>query len=209
MELVREGERIVLYVDELLLMTSLASGSEIAMAEVACRELGPGARVLVGGLGLGYTLRAVLDVVAPDTEVVCAELLEALVGWHREGPLGAAVGDAVRDARVRVEVGDVAKHALEGPPEHFDAILLDVDNGPVPMTQGANGRLYTAEGLSVLHDRLRPGGALVVWSAEDFPRFTERLKATGFETETLRVAAGPSPESEGIEHVLFVGRRRP
>jgi spermidine synthase len=206
-ELVRENGKLVIYVDDLLLMTSGANTSEIALAEVGCRTLGPSARVLVGGLGLGYTLRAVLDLVPSDTEVVCVELLQSIVRWHREGPLGEPVGDPVRDPRVVMRVEDIVAHVRGAEDASYDSILLDVDNGPIAMTMNGNGWLYTLEGLAALYARLRPGGSLVVWSADPQPRFVARLAEAGYETEVHTVPAGDAPESAGVEHVLLVGRK--
>src|SRR5690606_18341023 len=154
-ELVRERSRIAIYIDDLLLMTSSANGSEIAMAEVGCADLGPNARVLVGGLGLGCTLRAVLGAGPSDTEVVCVELLESLARWHREGPLGEPSGHAVEDPRVTVCVRDIVAFFSEPRDGDFDALLLDVDNGPIAMTMNDNAWLYSPEGLEALHRALR------------------------------------------------------
>lgn len=205
-ELVRERSRIAIYIDGLLLMTSSAHGSEVAMADLGCQALGPGARVLVGGLGLGYTLRAVLDAVPQDAEVVCVELLEALGRWHRQEPLASLSGNAVGDPRVKLRISDIVTFLDDSAEASFDAILLDVDNGPIAMTLNSNAWLYGAEGLAVLRRLLRSNGTLVVWSADDNPRFTARLREAGFQAETHHVAAGDGPESAGVEHVLFVGR---
>lgn len=209
-ELVRHPTRTVIYVDDLLLMSTDAHGSEVAMADVGCGMFAPRARVLVGGLGLGFTLRAVLDTVpADDAEVICVELLEPLVRWHRDGPLGAITDHPLRDRRVTVRSADVVEVLRESDEASFDAILLDVDNGPIAMTQNDNARLYGDEGLRRIHRLLRPGGHLVVWSADDFPAFTARMAAAGFEAHAQRVSAwapDETPKSD-VTHVLFVGVR--
>ena len=209
-ELVRHPTRMVIYVDDLLLMSSEARGSEIAMADHGCAELGPGARVLVGGLGMGFTLRAVLDAAPEDCEVVQVELLEPLVRWHRDGELGPVAGRPLDDPRVVVRAEDVVDVLHESEDASFDAILLDVDNGPVAMTKNENARLYDDAMLARILRVLRPGGHVVFWSADDFPAFTRRLEDAGYadvRAETVSAwAADETPKSD-VEHVLFVGRR--
>lgn len=207
-ELVRHPTRTVIYVDDLLLMSTDAHGSEIAMAHQGCEALGPSARVLIGGLGLGFTLRAVLDAVPADAEVVCVELLGPLVRWHRDGSLGAIAAHPLDDPRVTLRESDVVD-VLRATDERWDAILLDVDNGPVAMTQRDNAHLYDDESLQRMFRLLRPGGHVVVWSADDFPAFTARMRAAGFEARAVTVSAWAEDEEpkSDVEHVLFVGVR--
>jgi spermidine synthase len=195
----------VIRVGGLELMSSAKHGSEAAMAEAGLkRPLGTWPRVLLGGLGLGYTLRATLDRLPTSATVVVAELSEAVVSWNR-GLLASLAGAPLTDARVVVEVVDVAKHLQDGP-EPYDAILLDVDNGPSALSQKSNQRLYETQMLTCLHGALRPGGALVVWSAGPDARFLERLSKVGFEAGVQDV---PARRGGGGRHTLFLGRKNP
>jgi spermidine synthase len=187
------------------LMGSAEHHSEERMAELACADLTDRSapRVLVGGLGMGYTLRAVLDRLPPRSEVIVAELLEAVVSWNR-GPLAALANRPLTDRRVRLEVGDLVDY-LAARPAPFDAVLLDVDNGPEAFTTESNSRLYDRRGLRRLHAALRPGGVLIVWSAFESPRFARALRRAGLEAEVVRSRAR---ERKGARHTLYVGRRR-
>jgi spermidine synthase len=211
-----DGRELVLYqrgdvfhitVDRYELMASRAHGSEEALARLALAPLAavPAPRVLVGGLGMGFTLRATLDALGErrDALVVVAEMFAAVVAWNR-GVLGRLAGEPLADPRVRVVEGDVAEQLA---PASFDAILLDVDNGPEALTLDRNRRLYSAAGVRRLHDALRPGGVLGVWSASDDPPFAARLAAAGLAASTHRVAARAS--GKGGRHVVFLGRRQP
>lgn len=187
------------------LMSSDAHGSERLMAELACRPLAlrDGARVLIGGLGLGFTLRAALDELAEDAEVVVVELLPVLVEWHR-GVLGPLSGHALDDPRVRLELADVCAFVREGY-ETFDAILLDVDNGPEAFTVRGNEWLYGDRGLRHLKRALRPDGVLVVWSAFESEDFVERLHRHGLSSEVVPARA-LGGRGSGAEHRLIVAR---
>lgn len=203
LSLVREGITFVVRVRNEVLMSSRVHGSEEAMADVMRTAIGERrrARVLIGGLGLGYTLRACLDRLAVDAEIVVRELVPAIVQWNLE-----IVGDLAKrpleDARVRVEEGDVFE-ALA--PASFDAILLDVDNGPEALTVASNARLYRGRGLERCAQALRPGGVLVVWSAFESPRFERELSRVGLASEVVRVRAR-GPIKKGSRHLLYVGR---
>jgi spermidine synthase len=199
----RNGE-FVIRVHGQELMSSRAHGSEEEMARLGCAGLQrvPGARVLVGGLGLGYTLRVTLDGLGAQAQVVVAELAAAIVEWNR-GPLAALAGKPLEDARVRVEVADVRRVMRSAAPWH--AILLDVDNGPAALTRASNSSLYDSQGLATAHAALVPHGALVVWSAGPDARFTTRLVEAGFKVETHEVHAA---KGRGTRHTLFVARRR-
>ena len=203
--LTREGVALVVRVDNVPLMSSRVHGSEEALAEVGCAELRerPRARVLVGGLGMGFTLRAVLDALGADAEVVVAELLPTIVEWNR-GPLGPLAGAPLDDTRATLFVGDVAA-VLRAAPRAFDAILLDVDNGPEAFTVASNAWLYGRAGLAVLRRALRPGGRLVVWSAVESAPFTRALRAAGLAVEVRPVRARGAVR-KGARHWLFVGR---
>jgi spermidine synthase len=203
-------------------MSSRAHGSEdeLARLALAAARTGDGARggagrahrVLVGGLGMGFTLRATLDALAgrhslrPNTEVVLAEVFPAVVEWNR-GPLAHLAGRPLADPRVRVVVGDVADRLAEVGEEAapYDVILLDVDNGPEAITLEANDRLYIPRGLGQAFRALAPGGVLAVWSANDDPRFADRLRRAGFRVETHRVSERSG--GKGGRHVIFVASR--
>ena len=198
----RDGEYVI-WVDGRSLMSSRAHGSEESLAEAGCGHLRGAAapRVLVGGLGMGYTLRAALDVLPADARVVVAELVPEVVTWNRD-PLGALAGHPLRDTRVRVAVEDVG-FTLRAHPRRFDAILLDVDNGPAAFTAQLNSSLYSAQGLAAAHASLVSGGVLAVWSAWDDDGFTRRLRSQGFTTRSSRVRA--RREKRGSHHTIFVG----
>jgi spermidine synthase len=210
--LTRDAVGFVISADDRVLMSSVKHGSERAMAEVACPPLGAltRPRVLVAGLGLGYTLRATLDRLPPTADVVCIELMDAIVQWHR-GPLGLVADHPIDDPRVTMVTGDVTELIKEtSPAEAFDAVLLDVDNGPIPMTVVGNWWLYAAAGLAGLHRAIRPGGMLVVWSVEEDDLFVGRMEAAGFATDVVRVAERSGRRVSGRcrrAYVLFVGRR--
>lgn len=199
----KRGEELVVRAGGHVLMSSRQHGSEERLAEVGCARLGAGARVLVGGLGLGFTLRAALDKVARDSEVVVAELVPELVAWNR-GVLAPLAGRPLEDARVRVEVGDV--YALLAQSERaFDAILLDVDNGPSALTSEQNERIYARRGLAALHRALAPRGVAVVWSAGPDLAFEKRAREEQFE---VRTETTPATGAKGVRHTLFVLSRR-
>jgi spermidine synthase len=157
----------------------------------------------VGGLGLGYTLRACLDRLAPDAEIVVCELMAAIVAWNRE-LVGDLAGRPLEDPRVRVVEGDVLD-AMR--PHAFDAILLDVDNGPEALTVPSNTRLYRGRGLARVAQALRPGGRLVVWSAFESPRFVREIELAGLAHEVVRVRARGAVK-KGSRHLLYVGHAR-
>ncbi len=200
--IVRDDEHVIL-VNGKTLMTSRTHGSEEALATVACRHVGTVAqpRVLVGGLGMGFTLRATLDLLPPDAVVTVAELVPAVVEWNR-GSLGSLAGHPLRDSRVRVDVRDV-RHTLRANPSRFDAILLDVDNGPAAFTATANHGLYDNAGVAAAHAALRAGGALAVWSAWDDRKFEQRLRFHGFVAQVDRVRA--RLKKGGARHIIFLG----
>lgn len=197
----RRGDDLMVRVDGQVLMTSRMQASEIALAEQGlAAHLGPRA-ILVGGLGLGYTLRAVLDHAAPDATVTVAELVPELVEAHRT-VLAERTGHALADPRVTVHVGDV-REALR--PGAWDVVLLDVDNDPEALAQTSNDRLYGDAGIRRCHAALKPGGVLVVWSAGPSEPYVRRLAKNGFAAEAVRVPARPGGKAN---HVLFVAKRR-
>lgn len=185
------------------LMSSRMHGSEEVMASLAKAER-PGARVLVGGLGMGFTLRAALDTLPEGGRVTVAELVPAVVDWNR-GPVAPLAGNPLADPRVDVVVGDVAA-TLKSTPGAWDAILLDVDNGPEGLTQAGNDALYGVTGLRRAREALRSGGTLAVWSAHASPAFEKRLAQAGFRVEVhvVRARAG----GKGPRHTIFLGRHQ-
>lgn len=207
--LMRDGEVLTIYVEHRVLMSSRLHGSEEALAEVGCEGLAERrrkrpVRVIVGGLGLGYTLRAALDLVPEHAEVEVAEVIPAIVRWHREGPLGALAGRPLDDPRARLVLGDLGAHLRSGEEGRYDAMLLDVDNGPEALSSRANRWLYEG-GLARIASLLAPGGRVVFWSAFSDAAFARRLAATGLATRTVRVGAAGRHDRD--EHVLFVGER--
>jgi spermidine synthase len=201
--LARHGDDWVVRVDQRTLMSNRMHDSEIALAEHALDRVDDPEHVLVGGLGLGYTLRAVLDVAPEHTNVTVAELVPALVEWNREylGPLNDHPLD---DPRVDVALGDVFD-TLKRSRGAYDAVLLDVDNGPVALAQETNQRLYSDNGVRVCAEALAPGGVLAVWSAGPNARYEQRLARFGFDVDVVRVAARVGSRAK---HVLFLGTRR-
>jgi spermidine synthase len=203
MTLVRRGRECVILADGKTLMSSRMHGSEEALATLGCdraRKL-EAPSVLVGGLGMGFSLRAALDLLPADASVVVAELLPAIVEWNR-GALGPLAGHPLRDRRVTVELGDVAV-TLRDRPNGFDAVLLDVDNGPGSFAQKSNGALYADAGLALVRSALRPHGVYAVWSARDDVKFQHRLRHRGFLVEAHHVRA--RLRKGGPHHVIFVG----
>ena len=187
------------------LMNSRLHGSERALAELTCRRIKrkSGLRILVGGLGMGYTLAAALDQSKSDALVTVSELIPAVVKWNREH-LGHLTGTPLNDPRVCVEEEDVAE-TIRRRKSAWDAILLDVDNGPAGLTRKANDRLYGSSGLRMSFSALRPGGILGVWSSGSDEAFTHRLKQCGFETETLTVWA--RKRGKGGRHIIWLAAK--
>lgn len=172
------------------LMNSRLGGSEEALATLAlkCMADRPAPRVLIGGLGMGFTLRAAQAAVPGDARLIVSEIVPALVGWAGQH-MAAVFGDCLSDPRVEVKTGDVSAVIREAP-RAFDAILLDVDNGPDGLTRSDNDLLYRADGLHSAHRALAPGGVLAIWSAAPDPAFAKRLSRCGFDVSTHSVRAG-------------------
>ena len=186
------------------LMTSRKHDSEDALAELACARLVDCNKphLLIGGLGMGFTLAAALRQLGKQARVVVAELVPAVVVWNR-GALGVHAGNPLQDTRVTVREVDVAR-ILKTEPDTYDAILLDVDNGPEGLTRKANDWLYGIPGLSAAYEALRPQGVLAVWSAGPDREFRQRLQKLGFEVEEVRVHAHGS---KGTRHIIWFARR--
>jgi spermidine synthase len=204
--LAREGGgAYVVRVRGAVLMSSRMHGSEEGLAEVGCAGLRSrsGARVLVGGLGLGYTLRATLDALGAHAQVIVCELIPAVVTWNR-GVLGPLANHPLADPRVVLREGDVCT-VVRSSRASFDAILLDVDNGPQAMTSPGNAWLYRPEGIRTLRAALRAGGRVVVWSVSRADRFLKDLTRGGFDAEIVTVSARGAVKRGG-RHALYVGR---
>jgi spermidine synthase len=206
MALTRRDREYVILANGKSLMSSLMHGSEEALANFACRRARTLEQpcVLVGGLGMGFTLRATLDLLPPDATVVVAELLPAVVEWNR-GPLGPLAGHPLKDKRVRVDVSDVAA-TLRSSPGRFDAVMLDVDNGPVAFTASDNAGLYDDRGVATARAALKIGGVLAVWSAWDDRKFEQRLRYGGFTVEVTRVRGRLT--KGGPRYTVFLGHNR-
>jgi spermidine synthase len=201
--LTRRGQEYVILANGKSLMSSRMHGSEEALAALGCARartlVEP--RVLIGGLGMGFTLRATLDLLPRRAVVVVAELIPAVVEWNR-GPLGPLAEHPLKDPRARVESGDVLA-LMRSHAASFDAILLDVDNGPIAFTTESNGTLYSDAGLAAARRALKPGGVLAVWSAWEDRKFEQRLRYAKFDVHAERVRA--RLKQGGPKHTIFVG----
>ncbi|AUB76166.1 hypothetical protein B195_015370 [Pseudomonas sp. Lz4W] len=186
------------------LMNTRMHGSEDALAEIPCRKVAgrPQSRVLIGGLGMGFTLASALKHLGKTAEVVVAELVPGVVEWNR-GPLGEKSGNPLQDPRTVIRMEDVAK-VLQAEPNGFDAIMLDVDNGPEGLTQKANSWLYSAGGLSACAKALRPKGVLAVWSASADKQFSDKLRKAGFKAEEVQVFAHGN---KGTRHTIWIAEK--
>ena len=202
--LYRHDRDYVIRVDGQELMSTRRHHSEDVLAEAGCESLRgrPGARVLIGGLGLGFTLRAALRSLAADARVVVAEIMEEIIRWNLN-PDYALAADALRDPRVDLRHDDVA-NVLRASAGQFDAIMLDVDNGAAAMTTRGNAGLYRAEGIRRAAAALRPRGRLAYWSSGDDPAFEAALKREGMSVETIRARAHPGLRSW---HTILVAHR--
>lgn len=201
----QRGEEFAIRIGGIALMSSLMHGSEEILAERACARIAgrADACVLVGGLGMGYTLRAALRPLAFTARVVVAELIPAVVEWNR-GPLAHLAEHPLADPRVSVHLGDIAG-LMRTSRGAFDAILMDVDNGPKGLTRAANDWIYSAAGLRAAFDSLRPGGVYGVWSVHPDAEFTRRLARAGFDAEEEHVRAR---RNRGGRHTLWFATRR-
>jgi spermidine synthase len=199
----RHGDGWVIRVGARVLMSNRMHGSEEALAEVALARVDSPRAVLVGGLGLGYTVRAVLDSVSAEAEVTVLELVPELVDWNRRH-LGGLANHPLADRRCRVVVGDVFD-TLKRSPGAFDVVVLDVDNGPQGLTQARNQRLYSENGVRCCLAALRANGVLAVWSAGPNAGYRRKLERQGTAVEVLSVAARAGSRTR---HVVFVARAR-
>ena len=200
--LMRHPSEWAILIDGERLMTSRMHGSEDALARLGCERARTQAapRVLIGGLGMGYTLRAALDSLPAHAEVVVAELVPEVVQWNREY-LGPLTGFPLNDPRTVIELTDVVE-VISGSPGGFDALMLDVDNGPEALVQEGNASLYDAAGIAMSRASLRKGGVIAYWSVSDDPRFERRLKAAGFKVQREHVRSRPS--KRGFKHTVLL-----
>ncbi|HYH06131.1 MAG TPA: spermidine synthase [Thermoanaerobaculia bacterium] len=202
MRLYQRGDEYSIRVGPYELMNSRVHASEDALAELVCERMGgSNRRVLIGGLGMGFTLTAVLQRIDAKSEAIVAELVPAVVAWHR-GPLRGVSKGALDDRRVTIREEDVARVIADGA---YDAILLDVDNGPAGLTSKHNDRLYTHGGLRRAYDALRPKGILAVWSGGPDDAFVKRLRQTGFTVEEVKVRGRGA--KGGPRYVIWLASR--
>jgi spermidine synthase len=201
----RRGEEYSIMAGAIELMNSRLSGSEKALATLACERIGarPAPQMLIGGLGMGFTLRAALAELPVDAGVAVAELVPAVVAWAR-GPIAHIFGGSLTDPRVALYETDVAT-LIGAEPARYDAILLDVDNGPGGLSRGANDGLYGVSGLTAARQALRPGGVLAVWSSGPSNEFAQRLRRTGYAVDEVRVRANGG--RRGARHIIWMATR--
>lgn len=202
--LYQRGAEFVIRVGGQELMSSRASNSEEEMARLAIARLGDvrAPRILIGGLGMGFTVRAALNMLPPLAEVVVAEIVPAVIAWNR-GPLAHLAGRPLDDSRTRVEPVDVAR-VMRETSRRFDAILLDVDNGPRGLTRKANQLLYAPSGLENSRRALQPGGLLAIWSAAPDLAFEHRLGQAGYQTTTVTLTS--RGRAGGAKHTVYLGQ---
>jgi spermidine synthase len=205
LRLMRRGAEFSIMLGTNELMNSRLSGSEAALATLAAKKLEAVKKphLLIGGLGMGFTLRAALGVLGTGARIVVAELVPAVVAWAR-GPMAEIFGDSLSDPRVRIDETDVSE-IIRSHQSKFDAILLDVDNGPEGLTRKANDALYSSAGLNAACAALRPGGVLAVWSSGPNAAFSKRLRSAGFDFNEVQVRA--TGRGGGARHVIWIATR--
>jgi spermidine synthase len=201
LRLMRRGAEFSMMLGPSELMNSRLSGSEEALATLACRRIEAVKRphLLIGGLGMGFTLRAALAVLGADARITVAELVPAVIAWAR-GPMADIFGGSLDDPRASIRSADVVD-VIQSHASTFDAILLDVDNGPEGLIRKANDALYDLKGLKTIRRALRPGGVLAVWSSGPDSRFTKRLRDAGFDVNEIAVRA--TAKRSGARHVIW------
>ena len=205
MKLIRRGDEYIILVDGAVLMSSRMHGSEEALATFACQRVRALEQpsVLIGGLGMGFTLRTTLDLLPQDATVVVAELVPAVVEWNR-GPLGPLARHPLKDKRVRVETRDVVA-TLSSRLGQFDAVLLDVNNGPTAFTASNNAGLYDNRGIAAARAALKTEGVLAVWAAQDDRKFEQRLRDGRFDVQVQRPRG--RLKKGGPRHTIFLSHK--
>ena len=206
LRLFRRGSDFMIVLERNELMSTRMHGSEVALGTMACDRLAghKSPHLLIGGYGMGYTLRAVLGQLGPTARVTVVELVPGIIAWAR-GPMAAVTAGCLDDPRVTVTVGDVGASMAQSTAQ-FDAILLDVDNGPDGLTRAANDGLYSPQGLANAKQALRPGGILAVWSAAPDTAFGRQLERGGFSVETVKVRARET--GKGATHIIWFATKR-
>ncbi len=204
LRLFRRGDEYTIMLGGNELMSSRMSGSEEALAEMSCDRLRDAAapHLLIGGYGMGFTLRAALARLGAQARVTVAELVPEIIDWAR-GPMAELATGCLDDPRVEIVLDDVGA-VIGGAARRFDAILLDIDNGPDGLTRDGNDRIYSMAGLARARAALRPGGVLAIWSAAPDARFTRRLKDAGFAVDEVPVRARSS--GKGGRHIIWFAR---
>ena len=205
LRLMRRGAEFSIMLGQNELMNSRLSGSEQALATLSWDKLGPKAapRVLIGGLGMGFTLRAALEILPQDAQIVVVELVSGVVAWARNEMTEVFKG-SLEDPRVTILEQDVGA-VINAKPKDYDIILLDVDNGPDGLTRASNDRLYQRPGLAAARNALRPGGVLAIWSSGPDPSFTQRLRKTGFDVQETTVRA--NGKRGGARHMIWLASK--
>jgi spermidine synthase len=206
LRLMRRGTEFSIMLGANELMNSRLSGSEAALATLACKKIEAvkNPSLLIGGLGMGFTLRAALAVLGSKAQIMVAELVPAVIAWAK-GPMAEICGDSLGDPRVSIREIDVAQ-VIERHSLAFDAILLDVDNGPEGLTRAANDALYDVPGLRRTHAALRRGGVLAVWSSGPNSKFSRYLRDAGFDVSEVAVRA--TGKGGGARHIIWIAVKR-
>lgn len=201
LRLMRRGAEFSMMLGANELMNSRLSGSEEALATLACKRIQTvkAPHLLIGGLGMGFTLRAALAVLGPEARIMVAELVPAVIAWAR-GPMEDVFGESLDDPRASIREADVID-VIRSNPSAFDAILLDVDNGPEGLIRKANDALYDLRGLKAIRRALRPGGVLAVWSSGPHPAFSKRLRDAAFDVNEVNVRA--TTKRSGARHLIW------
>lgn len=205
LRLYKRGSEFSIRVNAFELMNSRAHGSEEHLAKLACERIAvrQDARILIGGLGMGFTASEALRQLGPDSRIVVAEIVPAVVKWNR-GPLADLAGRPLDDPRLEIRETDIAR-IITDESKAYDAILMDVDNGPAGLTRKGNQWLYSLPGLKAAFSTLRPKGVLAVWSAVPDPAFTQRLTKAGFEARAVRARA--LTKGKGSHHTIWLAVR--
>ncbi len=203
LELVEHDGEYVIKADDLPLMSTRMHFSEMELARLVCTKLKSNAKVMIGGLGLGYTLRSALDLIPKDGVVVQVELVPEVIEWNK-GPLGPFNNHPLKDTRTKIVQDDISK-VIRQSQNNYDSIMLDVDNGPSTLVNERNAWMYTNQGLQSIRNALKNKGKVAIWSANDEPRFISHMKRNGFLAERHHIQAHKG--KGGIRHVIFTGRK--